>query len=235
IFLFFLGLSVQAKSIVKFKTADDIEMTADLYLTESIENPFIILCHQAGWSRGEYLEIAPKLNTLGYNCLAIDQRSGGKINGVINETHQLAKAKELGTTYADAEVDIISAIKYVQKNYSISRKLILWGSSYSSSLVLKITGERSDISAVLAFSPGEYFKAPDYIKNRAKNIKVPTFVTSGKTERKNWWPIYEAIFSKTKTHFLPETVGNHGSRALWEKFSEHENYWTAVKNFLKTI
>ena len=46
--------------------------------------PVLVLFHQAGWSRGEYREIAPKLNELGYICLAIDQRSGKGVNGVAN-------------------------------------------------------------------------------------------------------------------------------------------------------
>ena len=34
---------------------------ADLYIAHDASAPFILLFHQAGWSRGEYLEIAPKL------------------------------------------------------------------------------------------------------------------------------------------------------------------------------
>ena len=228
-----------AKETIQFKTTDGIEMTADLYLTASLENPFIILCHQAGWSRGEYLEIAPKLNQLGYNCLAIDQRSGGSVNDVANETHKQAKAKKLGTNYVDAEADILSAIDYVKQTYPKASKLILWGSSYSSALVLRITGKRQDIDGVLAFSPGEYFarfnKPLDYIQRSAKHIKVPAFITSKRTEKNNWWNIYQSMTSKSKTYFLPKKSGQHGSRALWEKFEEHEDYWKAVKSFLKTI
>jgi dienelactone hydrolase len=239
--LFLMGFAflTNAKETITIKTANDIEMTADLYLTSSLDNPFIILCHQAGWSRGEYLEIAPKLNALGYNCMAIDQRSGGEVNGIVNQTKKKAKAKGLGMGFPDAEVDILSAIKYVKQNYTKASKLMLWGSSYSSSLVLKIAGERNDIDGVLAFSPGEYFKRfgkpGDYIQSSAKHIKIPTFITSAKSEKKSWWSIYESIISENKTYFLPTTTGNHGSRALWKKFSDHEAYWSAVKEFLKTV
>ncbi len=227
------------KETISFKTADNIEMTADLYLTSSLDNPFIILCHQAGWSRGEYIEIAPKLNALGYNCMAIDQRSGGEVNDVTNETHQKAKAKNLSTNYVDAEVDILSAINYVKAHYAKASKLILWGSSYSAALVLKIAGERNDISGVLSFSPGEYFarfnQPVDYIQRSARHIEVPVFITSKRSEKQNWWTIYQSIKSVTKSYFLPKKSGQHGSRALWEKFEEHNNYWTAVKSFLKTV
>jgi len=224
---------------ITFKASDGLEITADLYVSNPIENSFIILFHQAGWSRGEYLEIAPKLNELGFNCMAVDQRSGGEINNVINETHQLAEKQKLGTVYTDAEVDIKSAIEFIKKEYPNAKKLIIWGSSYSSALVLKIAGERNDIDAVLSFAPGEYFedlgKPADYVTQSAKNIVVPVFITSAKAEKPNWWKIYQTIPSIGKDYFLPETAGQHGSRALWERFSEHKLYWEAVTAFLNRL
>ncbi|MGY8687411.1 MAG: hypothetical protein ACKVHP_06705, partial [Verrucomicrobiales bacterium] len=79
--------------IVSFDSQDGLEVTADLFMAhENPETPFILLFHQAGFSRGEYREIAPRLNQLGFNCMAIDQRSGNAANGVTNETAQRAKA-----------------------------------------------------------------------------------------------------------------------------------------------
>ena len=239
IILVAVSFQLIAKEKITFKASDGLEITADLYMTDSVNRPFIILFHQAGWSRGEYNEIAPKLNKMGYNCLAVDQRSGGKVNDVINETHQRAEKLKLGTTYVDAEVDINSAIEYVKKKYTKAKKLIIWGSSYSSALVLKITGDRSDVDAVLSFAPGEYFedmgKPADYISQSAKNITVPVFITSMKAEKPNWWNIYELIPSIGKDYFIPETAGQHGSRALWERFPEHKNYWKAVTAFLNRL
>ena len=126
---------------IEFKSIDDLEITADLYMKfEDKSKPFIVLCHQAGWSRGEYREIAPKLNDLGFNCMAIDQRSGKTVNGVKNETAARAKAERKEHSYADAEQDILAAVKYAKANFA-DGKLLLWGSSYSSSLVLHVTGE----------------------------------------------------------------------------------------------
>jgi len=235
----FLILQLNAQKKITFKAPDDLTITADLYVTNPKNAPFIVLFHQAGWSRGEYNEIAPKLNKLGYNCMAIDQRSGGAINGVINETHQLALKQKKGTTYVDAEQDMNAAIDYVKTNYPNTAKLIIWGSSYAAALVLKIGGERKDIDAILAFSPGEYFeklgKSNHYILDGAKNIKVPVFICSAKSEKASWQKIFDAIPSKNKKSFLPKTKGNHGSRALWKKFTDHDDYWNAVRSFLRTI
>ena len=87
---------------ITFKASDGISVTADLYMPHKATAPFIILYHQAGYSRGEYRSIAPQLNEMGFNCMAVDQRSGDKVNGVINETHKGAVASKLPTEYLDA-------------------------------------------------------------------------------------------------------------------------------------
>jgi len=67
---------------ITFPSHEGVTITADLYITNEDKNiPFIVLFHQAGFSRGEYREIAPKLNKLGFNCMAIDQRSGDGVIG----------------------------------------------------------------------------------------------------------------------------------------------------------
>ena len=209
-------------------------ITADYYQKSNSE-VFILLFHQAGWSRGEYKEIAPKLNEKGYSCLAVDLRSGGAVNKVVNLTNQKAVKASQPTEFVDAYQDIDAAVAYVKKTYR-PKKILLWGSSYSSALVLKYAGDNPTAAqAVLSFSPGEYFGTKDYISKSAKNISVPTFITSSKSESSSWKKIHEAIPTTTKTTYLPKTKGNHGARALWGKFKDNTGYWEAVSNFLKSI
>ena len=230
------GQQVKLKKI-EFDSQDGLKITADLYMkSDDKTKPFIVLCHQAGWSRGEYREIAPKLNALGFNCMAIDQRSGKSINGVTNETAFRAKAANKGDSYLDAEQDIVAAVKYAKAKYA-KGKFVLWGSSYSSSLVLRVAGEHPDlIDGALAFSPSEYFtrlgKPKDWIASSVGKAKCPIFITSAKKETGSWSDIYAAIKAEGKTKFVPKTVGNHGSRALWKKFGDSSEYWKAVKGFL---
>ena len=238
IIAFFLLLTSSFAQTITFPSEDSLTITADLYVKHE-KAPFIVLFHQAGWSRGEYKEIAPKLNDLGFNCMAVDQRSGGSINDVVNETAKLAAKKKLSDTYVDALPDMLAVIKYVKKNYS-PQTLIGWGSSYSSALILKLAGDYPDlVDAVLSFSPGEYFeksgKTSDWITGSAKNIECPVFITSAKGEKQRWTSIYNAIKSGKKEMFVPETEGNHGSRALWKKFEDSKEYWKAVEKFLEKL
>ena len=77
---------------INFPSKDGLSITADLYLIKEAKD-IILLCHQAGFSRGEYVETAKRLNKLGYSCLAIDQRSGKVVNGIVNQTAKLAIEK----------------------------------------------------------------------------------------------------------------------------------------------
>lgn len=221
---------------LKFTAADKVEVTADLYMTSNKKGPFIILFHQAFYSRGEYAEIGPQLNAMGYNCLAIDQRSGNSFQGIANETHQSAAAMKLPTGFEDAYPDLEAALTYVKENYQ-PETLLVWGSSYSSSLAFILAAKHSeDIDALLAFSPGEYFLFEGkQIADYAKAVKCPVFITSSKSEGGEWKNISEAVTAEGSTFFLPTERGVHGSSALMEKTANSGEYWEAVKAFLTSL
>ena len=221
------------KEPITFLTKDKVTVTADMYMTENIDAPFIILFHQATFSRGEYIEIAPILNDLGFNCMAVDQRSGLKVNGVTNKTHKDAKQKGKNTKYKDAYPDLEASIEYVKEKYSPG-KLIVWGSSYSSSLVFILAAKHKEIDAVLAFSPGEYFKFKDKtIAEWAKEVDCPVFITSSRKEGKECSIIFENLSNQTSTQYIPAFSGNHGSKALWKKNTGYKSYREEVISFLK--
>jgi protein-L-isoaspartate(D-aspartate) O-methyltransferase len=232
--ILFFNHQIQAteKTTINFEAKDGLIVTADLFAPHPKETPFVILFHQAHWSRGEYVEIAPKLNKIGFNCMAVDLRSGGSVSEITNQTHHRATKLGKPTDYVDVLQDMEAAVQYIKAHYE-NAKIILWGSSYSASLAIKLAGDNTTlIDGVMAFSPGEYFKDEACIKDSAKNVKCPIFITSALNEKKAWEEIFHAIPSKYKHSFLPKTQGNHGSRALWEKFSDSEDYWQAVNKFL---
>lgn len=222
---------------INFSSADGLLITADSYAPHtSNSTPVIVLFHQAGSSRGEYNEIAPGLNKLGFNCIAVDLRSGEYSRGKDNETAIRASNEGLATSYADALPDIIAALEYAHNKYSNS-KIIAWGSSYSASLVIKVAGDRPElVDGIVAFSPGEYFshlgKSKTWIRDSAKKIKVPTFITSSKNEAGDWSTIYDVIDAANRQSFIPETAGKHGSKALWKKYTDSAAYWDAITEFL---
>jgi len=237
LFLSFASM-VFGSEAVTFPSEDGLLITADISAPyKNGEAPMIVLFHQAGASRGEYAEIAPWLNRLGYNCMAVDQRSGKYVRGIENETALRAAKENRPTGYIDALPDIRAALTYARRHYG-KDGVIAWGSSYSAALVLKIAGDSPGlVDGALAFSPGEYFeragKTATWVQASAENIKVPVFITSARSEADQWADILAAIKSGSKVAFVPVTDGRHGSRALWGKYPDSSAYRDAVKAFLE--
>jgi len=220
------------RSTITFPSKDTLPITADVYRLN--ENPItILLCHQAGFSRGEYKDTALALNDLGYSVMAIDQRSGKIANDILNETAQAAKAQGLPTAYLNARQDIEAAIDYLY-NANSNTPILLIGSSYSASLALLIGESNPKVKAVAAFSPGEYFKGMN-INEAIKDYSKPVFVTASKNETEGLTEMVSQIDSKFLTHYKPLEKGIHGSRALWSSTEGVDGYWNAFKLFLKVI
>jgi len=195
--------------------------------------PWVVLFHMAQSSRGEFQRIAPKLNKLEVNCIAVDLRSGKENNFIVNETYVLAKNTELGTSYMDAEIDMKAAI---EKAYLIARKpVIIFGSSYSASLALKLAAEMPQVKAVIAFSPGEYFGKELDVEAAASGLSKPTFIACGSDEKKYTDAIANAVKSSKKIYFAPGKGGAHGSKCLDKNTEGETEYWIQMINFIQTV
>jgi dienelactone hydrolase len=228
-----LALIVTAQQTVTFTAADGVIVTADHYVT-STQNPYLILLHQAGYSRGEYRETAPKFANLGFNCLAVDLRSGNEVNFIKNQTAIDALDKEKPNGYLDAQADITAAINYIAARSQ--RPIILVGSSYSASLALVEATNNFKVKAVVVFSPGEYFDSELIIKEATRKVFVPVFATSSKLEYAKVAEMLNHVPKKHLTLFKPiEGEGIHGSRALWESNSNHSEYWMGLTQFFSTL
>jgi dienelactone hydrolase len=217
---------------INIQSQDEVTITGDWYPVNS-ESQTILLCHQNGFSRGEYQETAVKLNKLGFNCLAIDLRVGAQVNGVVNETAKDAKSKNKSQHTIDAEQDITAATDWIYQKYS--RRIILLGSSYSASLCLKVAKENDHVFAVAAFSPGEYFDNKELISKAVSGMKKPVFLTSSKEEAAGVTELTKDIISLVKVQYIPRGAGDHGSKVLWSSAPENQDYWAALISFLNRM
>jgi dienelactone hydrolase len=218
-------------SPITLTAADSVKVFAWHYAASDAAKPAILLFHQAGSNHAEYSTIAPRLVAQGYHCLALDQRSGGKMWGVANRT-----ADALGR-----EADYLSALKDLEAALAWPRTIglpvrsIVWGSSYSAALVLLLAARHpDDVKAVLAFSPGEYLGEPHLVESNARNVHAPVFIDSAKDDE-------EITVARTlaqachATQFIPGIAGVHGSSTLRgdRNPSGAAENWEAVNRFLK--
>jgi dienelactone hydrolase len=225
-----IGFSSYAQKTITFSAKDGLSVTADWYYIDPNATT-IILCHQAGYSRGEYLQTSRRFNKLGYNVIAVDLRSGDRVCSINNETSKAAKAAKKSTDYIDTEQDILAAIEYVNKQ--LNKNVILLGSSFSASLVLKIAKENDKVEAVVAFSPGEYFGNALNVQKSIAGLNKPVFVTSSKSEASNVTTLIKDVTSKNKSQFIPTREGAHGSKCLWSVSEGNQEYWLALMFFLQ--
>lgn len=230
--LLFVKISF-SQDIVTFKAKDGLTITANQYIMDSTYS-FILLFHQAGSSKGEYIETAKKLLKLKYNVLAVDLRSGEAVNFIPNSTALEAKTKGFKHSYIDAQQDIVAAINYA---FTINNKpIILFGSSYSASLCLLEGKNNNKVKAVIAFSPGEYFEPQIEVQEEITGYNKKIFVAATQLEEKYVKILMSGVSSKYKTVFIPkEGVGEHGSKALWKTSATQREYWLNLFLFFKQI
>lgn len=223
----------QAQEKVNFYASDSLKITADLYL-KSYKLPFILLFHQEGGSRGEYNEIAPRLEKLDYNCLAVDLRVGGEMNYVKNETALRAKAAGLDPDFLDTQKDIEAALLYVRKFNHLP--VVLFGSSFSASLCLMEAKNNPFVKAVIAFSPGEYFRPVKVVRDEINGLRKPIFVASTKLEYEYVVKMLSGIDDKYKVIYHPDKgKGVHGAKALWSSSESSNECWLDLMLFFKKI
>jgi dienelactone hydrolase len=217
---------------VTFKAADGITVYANLYPAQS-GAPVVLLFHQAGSSKDEYAAIAPKLNALGFAALAVDQRSGGDLYG----PNLTAMHDGKSATYLDALADLEAAYAYARLHYPMSR-VVLWGSSYSSDLVLLLAAKHPDhLAGVLSFSPdASYLGNPALVLDAARTVRVPFLVVSTAPEAAAGKAILDASPSTRKQQFVPKD-GVHGSSTLNPDRNPQgaAANWNAVAAFLRTV
>jgi dienelactone hydrolase len=229
----FFQTAVTGQKKVSFPSTDGLTVTADLYLKDPAF-PFILLFHQGNYSRGEYNEIAPKLLNLNYNCLSVDLRSGGKVNFIENETCLEAAGKKIPHNMLDARADIQAAIRYAGKFNP--KPVVLFGSSYSASLSLVEANKNPRVRAVVAFSPGEFFRPGLIVKEALEGYDKKVFIATTLGEFNYVAKMLAEIPESEKTFFTPKsTQGISGAKALWESSAGNPEYWLALFMFFKEL
>ena len=169
----------------------------------------LLLFHQAGASRHEYDPLIPAFHRLGWDTLAIDQRSGGNLFGGHNQT----VAKRGGSTgYLAALPDLEAALAWARlRKYPT---IVAVGSSYSSSLVLLLAARHPhDLAAVASFSPGEYFADRNRVKTAAARLRMPVYITTDPKEEGNVDVVLRDAHGGNIVRYRP-AAGVHGASTL---------------------
>ncbi len=224
-----------APSPVTLTAAGHVKVFATYYGTGDVTKPIVLLFHQAGANGAEYSTIAPKLNALGFNALAVDQRSGGRAFGRANRT---VNALGHSTRYRAALPDLQAALDWARKNDS--GKIVVCGSSYSAALVFLLAANNpGKVAGLIAFSPGEYLGGRHVVHDAAGKLRdVAVFVSSAsdRGEIAAAHAIVRAVPGTAKTQFAPKQAP-HGASALRADANPTgaTAVWAAVESFLAPL
>jgi dienelactone hydrolase len=211
--------------------SDGLKVYSSFYPALGRAKATVLAFHQAGGNKSEYASIAPHLTKLGFNVLALDQRSGGSTENGNNQTVQNGGGKYYG--YLEALPDLEAAVAWAKSDQRTKdTKLIAWGSSYSASLVFLLAKQHPEIAAVMAFSPADsYLETGGLVFDAAKTLRASVFIACTANEVTDAKAIFNLVPHKNKILFVPKGAGFHGSNALNLPSSSKE-YWAAVEKFL---
>lgn len=225
--LFAIPACVQADAgsmeITTVTTTDGVEVTGYLAYGDTPDNaPVIALFHQGGSNaRGEYGPIIPWLNENGFAAIAWDLRKGGHTYGSANATATARGEVEEG--FCDAWPDVQAAVEETLE-MADGAPVILWGSSYSGSLVFRAAAEIEGVDAVIAFSPASGGPMADCRAGLyADDVEVPAYVLRPASEmERESSQIQRAELEAAEVAFTVVENGIHGSSMLVDERTEHD-------------
>lgn len=204
-----LGGNALAAEPVTLHTADQVSVYGTLSKARADNDKVLLLFHQASASRHEYDPLIARFNQLGYDTLAIDQRSGGELFGGHNQT---VSALGKSADYLQAAPDLDATLAWARDRHYGT--IVAVGSSYSSALVVLLAARHpSGLTAIASFSPGEYFDDKNLIKTAAAKVTVPFYITTGPDEAANVAEVLRNAHGDNITHYQPK-AGVHGASTL---------------------
>ncbi len=198
-----------ASEPVALHSSDAVTIHGTLTQASPHNDKVLLLFHQARANRHEYDSLIAGFNQLGYDTLAIDQRSGGDLFGGHNQTVQ---ALGKSTDYLDAAPDLDAALAWARAQHY--NKIVAVGSSYSSALVILLAAKHPQgLTALASFSPGEYFDDKNMIKNAAAQVTIPFYITTDPDEAANVTEVLRKAHGSNIVHYQPKN-GVHGASTL---------------------
>ena len=228
-----------------FTASDGTTVVARLVPATGNATGVILMFHQAGSNMHEYDPIALRVAEWGWDCLKVDLRSGGDMWDEANLTRsQFSKDQ----SFSDAYLDMEAALEWaVGKEYE---KIVVWGSSYSASLVLKLAAENPSVAGVVSCSPDEYRKLypggtysadGTLVADWNAQIEVTVFFTATFAEIEGGLrDIYEAApktEEREKDIMVGHRLGVHGSSAFREDRNSDSSdlYWTGLRGYFDVL
>lgn len=219
-----------------FVTSDSVTVFVHRWaMAADSTRPIVLAFHQAGANgRSEYGPMAKRLLAEGFDLVAADQRSGGDRFGGENMTVARLGAS---TGYCEAMPDLEAAVAAVHARRPHA-PIVLWGSSYSAALVLRLAAGHPDgVAAVCAFSPASGGPMADCRgEDVSEGIEVPVLVLRPASELSNESVVRQGEVFRAQGHgWFVSDPGTHGASMLVDARAGGDTgaTWDAVLAFMQ--
>jgi len=205
---------------VSFTTSDGIKIAATFYKAQSPNGVVVILLHMRAKSRGDWEDFALKLNSAGFDALAIDFRGHGESGGtkIDNFSDQ---------DYQNLILDAAAAYEYLTSR-DPNAKTVAVGASIGANTALNYAVQNPDIKAVVLLSPGLNYMGvrTDEI---SKQISVPVFLATSADDQQSYEGLetWKANIKSLETTTF--TDAGHGTNM----FGPHPELAEKIINWLK--
>jgi pimeloyl-ACP methyl ester carboxylesterase len=173
--------------VVKFQTADGIEIVGDYHAPPSgaAPAPIAILLHMYGSSRSSWTPLIEKLHPAGFAVLAIDLRGHGQ-SGAPKTAELQARIKDRDpAVFRDMHFDVEAARRWLAGRDDIDpARVALVGASIGCSIAFEYAMRDRSVDVVVAMSPGTGYMGLDSVAPVQKLRERPILLTATEYERK---------------------------------------------------
>jgi hypothetical protein len=99
-----------------------------------------------------------------------------------------------------------------------------------------VAANNPDIKAVIAFSPGEFFRPEVTVRDSISGLRIPLFIYATHMELEFIQQMLSGIPDSYKRIFTPlKGKGEHGAKSLWRTSDSSDECWLELLLFFKKI
>lgn len=218
---------------INIKTSDNVNVVGNFYPPAAPDVsmlPGVILLHMMPATKESWRGLAQKLNSAGFQCLAIDLRGHGE-----SEAGPEGYKKFTDIQHQKSRKDAESAVDFFLSKGLPLEKIVLIGASIGANLSFEFQTQHPEVKATVLLSPGLNYKGIE-TESLAKKIKIDqsVFLSAGgendEYSSETVQKLFEILKSKNKEIKIFENAG-HGTTILQAEPKLIED----IINWLKNI
>ena len=170
--------------VVRFETADGIEIVGDFHRPEREDSPVVILLHEYRTGRAVWEPLIPKLRRAGFAVLAIDMRGHGESFKPTSMRLRYRAVRRDEELFRAMYQDVMAAYAFLADQPSVDlTRLALVGASVGCSVAIDYAARDRSVDVVVCLTPGERYLGVDSREHIKRYGQRPILLLATEEER----------------------------------------------------